>query len=486
MPLFSRRSPKPGQPAPPQAAAPGATGPAAEREPETQLIAPPPLFRNEDDSPDTGPSWSTAAPEGDGRPDDPDAPPRPGSVRQPDPAQARPADLDSLLASGLPWATSDPADSTGSAAATTSDPSAPASRPGSAVDDDRSRQPTGRTRSDAPSAVAGAARDPLRTRVLPAILLVFSIVIGLLSVLLVFLFEPGAVGWALVGAIVLIAIVQLCLLVGGIAVVRRRTARRLGIAAVVVTLLVNPLVATGVRGVVTAATGGPEAGSAAEHDWDPIWDAYPGSKYADAKDILGGPDYETFASESDALLLDLRETLTAEFGFEWVERQSAVTEPDHNGFGGDSMLFRYTAPVWQTTTTVTSLDDKNRVVELIRQVGLRHGIANLDFQNAPAAWREPGELTETYGGETLDTQARWTLHTYDEIGSQDSFSADVIDLSLDTTGSVTKDRQFDVDYYDMAPDGIEFHIDSSSLLKAADRKAFIDALAPYAGLDKPK
>ena len=64
------------------------------------------------------------------------------------------------------------------------------------------------------------------------------------------------------------------------------------------------------------------------------------------------------------MLAEMRTALTAEFGFDWVERQPAETEVDQNGYGGDSMLFEYTAPVWQTTTTVRTFEEKSRVVEL--------------------------------------------------------------------------------------------------------------------------
>lgn len=38
----------------------------------------------------------------------------------------------------------------------------------------------------------------------------------------------------------------------------------------------------------------------------------------------------------------------------------------------------------------------------------------------------------------------------------------------------------------MAAEGIELHLDSYALLKEADRADYLEALKPYADLDKPK
>lgn len=321
----------------------------------------------------------------------------------------------------------------------------------------------------------------------PAALLAAVVAVTLFTVLLALMNRPGEGTWVTVAALVLVGVVQLVLFVGAVIVVRRKVRRRLGVTALVLLLLVNPVSASAVDGLLPAPSGGPgSASGSGEEEHDPIWDTYPGSAYVDAKETLDGPGYEDFVEESDTMLAEIRTALTAEFGFEWAEREPAATEQDNNGYGGESMLFDYTAPVWQTTTTVRTFEEKSRVVELIRQVLLRHGIANLDMQNAPSSWREPGELTERYGGETIDAQALWDLHTYDAITGSGSFSASIVDLTLDSAGTVTKDRQFDVDYHGLAAEGIELHLESYALLKESDRADYLQALKPYEGLDKPE
>lgn len=340
---------------------------------------------------------------------------------------------------------------------------------------------------DESTTAAGPTRGRNVLFLSPPALLALSIVIGLLAVLLVVLFQPGATAWAVVAALILIGAVQLTLFVGSIIVINRKTSRRLGVVALIVLLVVNPLTATMVRGITSVATGGSiSAGGDRDRDHDPIWDTYPGSAYVDAKDTLEGPSYEEFAEQSDLMLEEMRTALTAEFGFEWEERQPAESEIGTNGYGGESMLFSYDAPVWQTTTTVRTFEEKSRVVEILRQVLLRYGIANLDMQNAPASWREPGELTEQYGGETIDTQALWDLHTYDVFTRSGSFQASIVDLDLDSAGTVAEDREFDVEYYGMAAEGIELHLDAYALLKDADRADYLTALEPYADLEKPE
>lgn len=364
--------------------------------------------------------------------------------------------------------------------ATPRPPSGPAGRPAT--------MPSTSSEASPSPAAHPSARSRGGAFLSPPALLGFSVAIALLTILLVVLIVPGSTPWAVVAALVLVGVVQLALLIGSIVVIRRGAGRRLGVLALVLLLVVNPVTASVVRGITSVAPeGGVSAGGGGDdEEHDPIWDTYPGSAYVDAEETLDGPSYEDFVTTSDAMLADIRTALTAEFGFDWVERQPAETEADQNGYGGDSMLVEYTAPVWQTTTTVRTFEEKSRVVELIRQVLLRYGIANLDMQNAPSSWREPGELTERYGGETIDTQALWDLHTYDAITGGGTFQASIVDLTLDSAGTVAKDREFDVTQYGMAAEGIELHVDSYALLKEADRADYLEALKPYAGLDKPK
>ncbi|MBF4570370.1 hypothetical protein ITJ57_16515 [Plantibacter sp. VKM Ac-2880] len=341
---------------------------------------------------------------------------------------------------------------------------------------------------NAVTAPGASASQPARTggsAFSPPMLLLAVVAVTLLAALLAVVYRPGEGAWAVVAALVVVGLVQLVLVFASVVVIRRR-ARRLGVLALVLLLVVNPVTAMTVGGLVfDRSDGDTAAGGTGDEDHDPIWDTYPGSAYVDAKETLDGPSYEAFVDRSETILADIRTALTTEFGFEWVERQPAESELDHNGYGGDSMLYEYAAPVWQTTTTVRTFDEKSRVVEIIRGVLLRSGIANLDLQNAPSSWREPGELTEQYGGETLDTQALWDLHTYGAITSAGSFGASIVDLTLDSAGTVEKDRQFDVTS-GMALEGIELHLDSYALLKEADRADFLAALEPYADLDKPK
>ncbi len=342
--------------------------------------------------------------------------------------------------------------------------------------------PTGRDELGAWSRGVVASFSPLA-------LLGAVVAVTLFTVLLAVSYRPGEGAWAILVAFVLVVVVQIVLLIGSVIVIRRRVRRRWGVLALVLLLVVNPVTAMAVGGLSTDQAGdGTSAGGGGggDEEHDPIWDTYPGSAYVDAKETLDGPSYEDFVGTSDEMLAEIRTALTTEFGFDWVERQPAETKADQNGYGGNSMLVQYTAPVWQTTTTVRTFEEKSRVVELIRQVLLRYDIANLDMRNAPSSWREPGELTEQYGGETLDTQALWDLHTYNAITGAGDFRTVIVDLTLDSAGTVAKDREFDVDYYDMAAEGIELHLDSYALLKEADRADYLEALKPYADLDKPK
>ncbi|MET3511362.1 hypothetical protein [Plantibacter flavus] len=495
MPLFSRRKPMPGE---------RRSVPADE---PTAFSVPEPIFEPSPEA-EVPPVIEEAPGGSSGEPRDPNAPPIPGAppvaasstARVPAGPERTPEELEAETASFR---------RPGSRGRRT--PREPASRKPSSR---RRRKASERAATSQPEVAAIPADDGERTPAAhppaagasptgldepgarsrgvvasfsPLALLGAVVAVTLFTVLLAVSYRPGEGAWAILAAFALVVVVQIVLLVGSVIVIRRKVRRRWGVLALVLLLVVNPATAMAVGGLSTDRAGdGSSAGGSGDEEYDPIWDTYPGSAYVDAKETLDGPSYEDFVGTSDEMLAEIRTALTAEFGFDWVERQPAETEVDQNGYGGDSMLFEYTAPVWQTTTTVRTFEEKSRVVELIRQVLLRYGIANLDMQNAPSSWREPGELTERYGGETLDTQALWDLHTYNAITGAGDFRTSIVDLTLDSAGTVAKDREFDVDYSDMAAEGIELHLDSYALLKEADRADYLEALKPYADLDKPK
>ncbi len=61
---------------------------------------------------------------------------------------------------------------------------------------------------------------------------------------------------------------------------------------------------------------------------------------------------EEVRAEADSLFTDIRERLTADFGFTWVQVGDEDVRPERNGYGGESMLSEYTSAAWATEQPV--------------------------------------------------------------------------------------------------------------------------------------
>lgn len=247
--------------------------------------------------------------------------------------------------------------------------------------------------------------------------------------------------------------------------------------------------------ILTAGVGGPQFATgdrprAAEPSSTPgdelrKWRGYPLSAEVPNAEVLNGMSYEQYAARADELLAELRAELTAAFGFEWVMRREATPSPCPNGYGGSSLLHDYQAPVWQTTTTVTNVEDKQRVMDIISAAMERNGIGELDLVNEPRPWKDPEELASLYGGETLDTQDFWVL-TGESILPRGWFAAGIVDLSQDVTGDVGLGRSAYDELYGLAPEGVHLRFSAEAMMREGDRQRIMDALKPFAGMKKPK
>src|SRR5690606_23907341 len=78
------------------------------------------------------------------------------------------------------------------------------------------------------------------------------------------------------------------------------------------------------------------------------WSEYPGVGGISMADILDDDSVERVGERLEGVSADIREAITAEFGFEWVQRGEEEFRERTNRFGGTSMLTQYRSPAWQT------------------------------------------------------------------------------------------------------------------------------------------
>ena len=82
-------------------------------------------------------------------------------------------------------------------------------------------------------------------------------------------------------------------------------------------------------------------------------------------------------------MAEVRDRLTQQFGFTWVQTGKVDVSPERNGYGGESMLQKYTSTVWTTEQPVQDTRRKRDVMRVVNQVLAENGMSDLYALNEP-------------------------------------------------------------------------------------------------------
>ena len=296
--------------------------------------------------------------------------------------------------------------------------------------------------------------------------LVSAIVFG---VVLLVMWAAGATD-AIYGVVVLaLQLVVAVLVVAALVSVR---GRRLGAAAIAIVLLVN----VGTIGAASAVTR--PIGMLGEQAVDDHWAAYPGIKGQDADDILARASLEDVQATAEMVLAAIRQRLTAEYGFAWVEGRDAAMRAERNGYGGESMLVEYSSPVWSTTEPVTEYGAKLDAMTSIDEVLEDFGFYELIPLNDPATGFDPDYLVRFYGGTDPRTQVEWEWYSDNWPGPM-RFYANVTDLTHDAGGDFRSAREGQVAGTDEPVEGLRIGFLVPEVLSEHDVDEFERRMADY-------
>ncbi|WP_395639667.1 hypothetical protein [Pseudolysinimonas sp.] len=262
--------------------------------------------------------------------------------------------------------------------------------------------------------------------------------------------------------------------------------RRLAIGAAVVggALVATPVVAVAAyafdnaRGIVTV-----------EQDADGteqtvFWREYPGIAGLDADELLDGPTLEEGIATGEAMVAEMRDALTAEFGLEWapppIDELTVIRTENH--FGGFSMLYVVNAPTSQTTTVPRAWADKERAIAIIGEVAARYGFGEPTLD--PYGSEESTEdRIRDLGGATPAEQVVVSGMVPGPAGQWLWFSFQ--DLANDTTGRFTEQADQSAEH-GWERESISLGYGANGLLPEEDRAEFIERLAPFAGYAQPE
>ena len=276
-----------------------------------------------------------------------------------------------------------------------------------------------------------------------------------------------------------VTMLALQLVVVGIAIAAllTRRGRRLGAVALSIALLFNTATVGAMGAVQTSASGSYEGRKTAEQKHE---EAYPGIKGTSNADILAQPSLEEIRASSDAALADMRDRLSAEFGYTWTQAGDEDLRPERNGYGGESMLVQYTSAKWGTNEPIHDHDRKLAVMDVIDEVLTEHGMWGIISLNDETSGLDESMREKLYGSADPRTQDTWEWYS-DDYPDPRRFYATIYDTSHDETGEFTASREAQSARTGEPVEGLQIMFLAPELLSEADRAEFEQKLEEYPG-----
>ena len=345
-------------------------------------------------------------------------------------------------------------------------PSAAPSGPSSAL-----REAQGPAADDRDEARRPGEPTPLPTRKSPLGWIALCAAIGF-AVLMVILLAIGAAD-AFFGATMLV--LQLVVLGLAITALATKAGRVLGAVALTIALVLNVGTMGALSAIRVAATGSYDGHKT---DKQKLWEAYPGIKDQDPSRYLHQQSLEQLQLLADETMADVRARLTAAYGLQWVKSADAQERPERNGYGGESMLVRFTSDTWATTTPVTGYAHKLEVMQTIESVITQHGWRGMVAFNDPGSGVDPAMISKMYGGATPESQVDWEWFS-DDQPDPGWFYADITDLANDTTGEYRTSREQTAQRTGEPLEGLRLTVVGRYLLSEKKVDDFTKALTRY-------
>lgn len=310
--------------------------------------------------------------------------------------------------------------------------------------------------------------------------------------------RAGAMGWIAIVVASLFAIVLLITMFAGatdaiygvtlltlqlvvvgviIAALCTPRGRRMGAAALAVTLLLNVATVGGMSALQTSASGAYEGQKSEKQKFE---EAFPGIKGRSESDVLSQMSLEEVRTESEAAMAEVRERLSAEYGYTWTQTGDEDLRPERNGYGGESMLSQYISTQWMTNEPIQDYDRKIAVMGVIEDVLYDHGMYSMYSFNDEQSYLDDSIKEKFYGSSDPRSQHTWEWYT-DNYPDPMRFYAVLYDLSNDANGDLRAEREADVAGTDAPLEGLQIYFLAPELLSEADVDEFSEKMKDYDG-----
>lgn len=296
------------------------------------------------------------------------------------------------------------------------------------------------------------------------------VVAGLLGLVLLVMWAVRATD-AIYGVVMLT--LQLVVVLMVIAALVSARNRALGSIALTLVLLLN----VGTMGAASALRETPATAAGADPETD-RWVAYPGMKGQSRTDILDRTSLEQAERTSATIMKAMRERLSSEFGFDWVQGRGSSIRHERNGYGGQSMLVEFSSERWATTEPVTDYSLKLAAMSAIDEVLSDHGFYRLVSFNDPSSGFDPAYLERFYGSTDVRTQREWEWFSDDWPGPI-RFYATLTDLTHDDDGTFRTAREAVVAGTSEPVEGLRLWFYVPEVLSEADVEEFERRMDEY-------
>ncbi|KQQ66978.1 hypothetical protein [Microbacterium sp. Leaf320] len=327
----------------------------------------------------------------------------------------------------------------------------------------------------APSATATATASASETKKPANALGWIALVVGILfAVILLITLAVGATDTLYGVTMLALQLVVVAVIIGTLFTARGRI---LAAVALGITLVFNVATVGGIGALQTSASGSYDGMKSEEQKRE---EAYPGIKGTDPQDALQQQSLEEVRAEADGLFAEIRERITAEYGYEWVQVGDEDLRPERNGYGGESMLVEYTSIGWATTEPIQDYSTKLDVMATIDSVVAEHGLPPLYSFNGEFSGIDPSMIAKLYGSEDPREQHTWEYYT-DNYPDPMRLYANIYDLSNDPTGDFLKTREAQNARTGEPLEGLQMVVLASAVLSEGDQAEFEEKLKDYPG-----
>lgn len=252
--------------------------------------------------------------------------------------------------------------------------------------------------------------------------------------------------------------------------------RKLGIIALSITLLVNVATVGGAGSLMLSQSGDyrVEKSPVERHA-----QGFPGVEDLTEQEVLNAPSLEEHRAESERILTELRERLSADFGVTWVRTAAEIARPERNGRGGESMLQSVSFDGWTTNEPIHDNDTKRAMLDAIdNELSDLGYISPVRFNEDTTAMPE-AQMAHVYGSADPEQQAIWEWGSISYYGYELYIRGVFVDLSHDADGSFRSAAEAQQQNAGDPIEGLTLSASASSMLAEGDVAEFKERMKSY-------